>query len=171
LPDDPLSLVEEAGLTAADREFFTFHVHAHLDVFLNGEPVPVPGGIGIDITDPAVQHFEADGAPGYGGIEKCDDPCISPLHTHDITGVIHIEAPSETTFTLGEFFTEWGVRLDRSCVGGYCGPSAGVAVFVDGMRRSGNPADIPLSAHEEIAVVIGTPPTSIPDSYEFPPGE
>ncbi len=170
-PADPLSLIEKAGLTPAVREFFTFHVHAHLDVFVNGEPVPVPGGIGINIADPEVHRGDFAGAPTYGGIKRCSGPCISPLHTHDITGVIHIEAPSETTFTLGEFFTEWDVRLDRSCVGGYCGPSTSVAVFVDGKRWSGNPAEILLSAHQEIAVVIGTPPTSIPDSYEFAAGE
>jgi len=168
---DPLSLVGAAGLTPTAREFFTYHVHAHLDVFLNGRPVPVPGGIGIDIGDPAVHEGRTAGAPSYGGIKLCAQPCISPLHTHDVTGVVHIEAPTETSFTLRQFFTEWGVRLDRWCVGGYCRAGTSVAVFVNGTRRSGNQADIPLTAHEEIAVVIGTPPTSIPASYEFAAGE
>lgn len=89
-------------------------------------------------------------------------PCISPLHTHDVTGVIHIEAPAETRFTLGERFQEWGVRLDDSCLGGYCEPDATIVVFVDGRRHSDALAAIELDPDEEIAVVIGTPPNSIP---------
>ena len=30
-------------------------MHAHLDVFVNGKPVTVPAGIGINIHDPGVQ--------------------------------------------------------------------------------------------------------------------
>ena len=163
-----MSLVRQAGLTPATKEFFTYHVHAHLDIFVNGRRVSVPGGIGIDITDPAVNSATIQGAPAYGGISPpCSKPCISPLHTHDVTGVVHIEAPekSETLFTLGRFFQEWGVRLDSSCVGGYCRPDAAIAVYVDGDRRSGDPADVPLTDQEEIAIVIGSPPDSIPATF------
>ena len=170
LPSDPLSLVRQAGLSPATHEFFTFHVHAHLDVFVNGKPVVVPAGIGIDIADPAVHRRIVDGAPTYGYIKRCPRPCISPLHTHDVTGVIHIEAPAETRFTLGELFQEWGVRLDDSCVGGYCEPDASIVVFVDGRRHSGALAAIELDPDEEIAVVIGTPPNSIPATFDVPPG-
>ena len=171
LPADPLSLAQQAGLMPGTHEFFVFHVHAHLDVFLNGRRVPVPGGIGIDITDQAVHRGKTDGAPSYGGIRLCPRACISPLHTHDVTGVVHIEAAAQTSFTLGQFFREWGVRLDASCVGGYCRPATSVVVFVDGKRQSGDAADLPLTAHEEIAVVIGTPPDEIPSTYKFPAGE
>jgi len=157
LPADPMALVRRAGLTPTTHEFFTYHVHAHLDVFVNGRRVQVPGGIGIDITDPAVHRGEVEGAPDYGGIKGCPRPCISPLHTHDVTGVLHIEAPTKTRFTLGQFFQEWGVRLDGSCVGGYCTPGASVVVFVDGKRQRGNPAGIALSSQQEIALVIGSP--------------
>jgi hypothetical protein len=170
LPSDPMSLVRRAGLTPGTHEFFTYHVHAHLDEFVNGRRVLVPAGIGLDIADSAVHQGEVEGAPSYGGIELCARPCVSPLHTHDVTGVIHIEAPVRTSFTLGEFFREWGVRLDGSCVGGYCEPDATIAAFVDGQRRPGNPAVIELTSHEEIAVVIGTPPSSIPATFDFPPG-
>ena len=40
----------------------------HLDVFMDGRPVLVPAGIGIDIDDPAVKRFEDP--VGYGGIEE-----------------------------------------------------------------------------------------------------
>jgi hypothetical protein len=164
LPTDPMSLAREAGLTPDVKEYFTYHVHAHLDVFVDGHPVEIPGGIGIEITDPAVQSF---GSTGYGGIpeEGCEQPCISPLHTHDVDGVIHIEAPSEARFTLGQFFMELAVRLDASCVDEYCTPDTPVAVYVDGQRQSGDPADIVLGDQQEIAIVIGTPPEEIPDTF------
>ena len=88
-PADPMSLAREAGLMPDTKEYLTYHVHAHLDVFVNGHPVEIPAGIGIEITDPAVEKFGS----GYGGIpeEGCEQVCISPLHTHDPDGVIHIE--------------------------------------------------------------------------------
>ncbi len=168
---EPMALVRHAGLTPATHEFFTYHMHAHLDIFVNGQRVQVPGGIGIDLTDPGVHRGETDGAPSYGYIKLCPRPCISPLHTHDVTGVLHIEAPTTTRFTLDQFFHEWGVRLDGSCAGGYCEPGASVVVFVDGTRHRGNPAGIALAAQQEIALVIGSPPRSIPSTYTFPPGE
>jgi hypothetical protein len=171
LPSDPMSLARQAGLTPGTHEFFTYHVHAHLDLFVNGRPVRVPAGIGIDIADPGVHRGKTGGAASYGYIKRCPRPCISPLHTHDVTGEIHIEAPARTRFTLGQFFHEWGVRLDGSCAGGYCGPGARAVVFVNGQRHRGNPATIGLRSHQEIALVIGTPPRSIPATYAFPPDE
>ena len=82
----PLDRTVEAGFTPTTHEFLQVHRHAHLDVFVNGKPVTVPPGIGIDITDPGVKTTPSDAGDTYGGIEECDDPCISPLHTHDYTG-------------------------------------------------------------------------------------
>jgi hypothetical protein len=163
-PSDPMALARKAGLTPDTKEFFEYHVHAHLDVFVDGHPVEIPGGIGIEISDPAVQQF---GATGYGGIPEtgCEHACISPLHTHDVDGVIHIEAPTESEFTLGQFFQELDVRLDASCVDAFCSPDVPIAVFVDGQRQTGDPADIALRDQQEIAVVIGTPPEEIPDMF------
>ena len=167
-PDDPLELTRQAGLKPERHEFFAYHVHAHLDVFVNGKPVRVPAGIGIDIHDPGVHTSTLeDGTLGYGGISLCKRPCISPLHTHDDTGVLHTESAREHPNRLGQFFTEWGVRLDRRCVGGYCGPGASVLVYVDGDREAADPRGILLTDHEEIAIVVGTPPKSIPTT--FPP--
>jgi hypothetical protein len=163
LPADPMSLAREAGLKPDTKEYLTYHVHAHLDVFVNGDPVEIPAGVGIEITDPAVENFGS----GYGGIpeEGCEQVCISPLHTHDPDGVIHTEAPSEAQFTLGQFFVQMGIRLDTSCVDEFCSPDVPVAVFVDGQRQSGDPADIVLRDNQEIAIVIGTPPDEIPDTF------
>ena len=128
-PKDPLARAALAGLKPERKEFVTNHVHAHLDVFVDGKPVTVPAAIGIDVRDPEVKEF--DGGTSYGGIELCRRPCISPLHTHDTTGILHTEARSAAANTLGEFFIQWGVRLTESCVGPFCGDGE-LAFHVDG---------------------------------------
>jgi hypothetical protein len=166
-PPDPLALARKAGLTPEPHEFFGFHVHSHLDVFVNGKAVQVPAGIGINIHDPAVHHeVLGDGTDAYGGIDPpCEQPCVSPLHTHDVSGVLHTESQGSEPNRLGQFFTEWNVKLDGNCVGGYCKPEASILVYVDGAQYGGNPAEIELTDRKEIAIVVGTPPAKIPSSY------
>ena len=162
-PEDALGLTVAAGLQPERKETLTHHVHSHLDVFVNGKRVVVPAGIGININDPDVKTFRdtPDGSKAYGGIELCAEPCISPLHTHDRTGILHTESASPVPNRLGQFFTEWGVRLGRSCVGGYCRPS-NIEFYVNGKRYQGDPRAILLTDRKEIAIVIGTPPKKIP---------
>ena len=166
-PPDPLERAVAAGLQPGPKEFLTNHVHAHLDVFVDGEPIAVPAGIGINIDDPGVRRFdEPDGSVAYGGITLCSTPCISPLHTHDVTGIIHTESATPEPNTLGEFFTEWGVALSDSCVGEFCKPKA-IAFYVDGEPYSGDPRAIELTDRKVIAIVIGTPPSEIPSTADF----
>jgi hypothetical protein len=127
------------------------HIHQHLDLYVDGRKVTVPAGIGID---PAV---------GY-----------APLHTHDPSGVIHVESPTARTYTLGEFFAVWGVRLTPSCLGGDCAAGGRqLRVYVNGRADHGDPASLVLAAHQELVVAIGTAaqlPSPVPSSYRFPPG-
>jgi len=166
-PPNPMELTRKAGLVPERAEFLQYHVHAHLDVFVNGKPIRVPAGIGINVKDPGVLSEKlADGTTAYGGIELCRRVCISSLHTHDDTGVLHTETKTVQPNRLGQFFTEWAVRLTPECVGGFCKPEAPIAIYVDGKRFTGDPREIELSNLREIAIVIGTPPDSIPS--EFP---
>ena len=166
-PKSPLPLVVAAGLKPERKETLIHHVHAHLDVFVNGKHEVVPAAIGIDIRDPGVHEFTLrDGSKAYGGIQLCKKPCISPLHTHDDTGILHTESASPVPNRLGQFFTEWGVRLTRTCVGGYCKPTT-IRLYVNGKRFAGDPRTIRLTDHKEVAVVIGTPPKKIPSKGNF----
>ena len=166
-PPDPMKLAVEAGLTPGPQEYGTNHVHAHLDVFIDGRPITVPAGIGINIDDPKVRRFdEPDGSVAYGGITMCDQPCISPLHTHDPNGIIHTESATPGANTLGQFFTEWAVPLSETCVGEHCSPES-IAVYVNGQPYTGDPRAIELTDHKEIAIVIGTPPAQIPSTADF----
>jgi hypothetical protein len=134
------------GLHALGQEGAAVHIHAHLDLYVGGRHVTVPSLVGIDVR----HQF------------------ITELHTHDPSGILHVESPTTRTFTLGQFFGEWGVRLTSRCVGRSCGA---VRWWVDGKRRSGDPAALVLRAHQEIAVAIGPPPFEVPRSYAFPPGD
>jgi hypothetical protein len=166
-PPNPLELTVAAGLEPAPKEFGTHHVHAHLDVFVDGKPIVVPAGIGINTEDPEVRSFEEpDGSVSYGGIELCSAACISPLHTHFETGILHTESASPEPNTLGQFFTEWGVALDDSCVGDYCDADS-IAIYVNGEAFSGDPRAIELTDQKQIAIVIGTPPAEIPSTADF----
>jgi hypothetical protein len=140
-----------AGLPMLSQEGNVIHIHAHLDVSVDGQPVEVPAGIGIDRS-------------GHG---------ISPLHTHNATGVIHIESPVKRTFTLGEFFTEWDVSLSPDNVGGlHVGDGEALRIFVNGTQVTANPVAVIINAHDEIALIYGNPQSggSIPSRYDFPSG-
>jgi hypothetical protein len=164
-PSDPLARTVAAGIEPAPKEYLVNHVHAHLDVFVDGKPIVVPAGIGINTKDPAVRSFSDP--LGYGGIELCPQPCISPLHTHDESGIIHTESSDPKPHTLGQFFTEWGVELSETCVGGQCAPAKPIAVYVGGQPFQGDPRAIELIDRKVIVVVVGIPPAVIPSTADF----
>ena len=142
-PDHVDERISAAGLSSASTEALTIHYHAHLDIFVNGKSEPVAPSIGRE-----------------------DRSLFSPLHTHATSGMIHIEAPTAEQITLGMLFTEWGVRLTRECVGGYCRPDTTIETYVDGQQTQEPPSTIVLTKGEEIAIVIGSPPASIPSSWD-----
>jgi len=167
-PPDPMARTRAAGLVPKGYETLQHHVHSHLDVFVDGVHEVVPAGIGIDIKDPAVHTSPIAGSPGYGGINPpCKQACISPLHTHAVTGILHTESPINVNNTLGEFFVEWNVTLNSKCVGGYCEPTWPIAFYVNGKRYTGDPTKIALTNHKIIVIVIGDPPAKIPTTANF----
>ena len=93
------------------------HIHVRLTITVDGRPLPIPPGVGV--------------TPG----------CIYPLHTHNDSGVIHIEHASWEAFNLGDFFVigrRWG-EFD---------PIAGmqvVRVWVNGEQRSADYRTLPLT--------------------------
>src|SRR5579885_247542 len=72
------------GVLCQPVEATDFHIHAHLDLIVDSKPITIPAGIGIKPNE-----------------------CLYWLHTHNTSGVIHIESPQQTTFTLGQFIQVW----------------------------------------------------------------
>jgi hypothetical protein len=151
-PKDATAAVRAAGLPMMSAEGQVEHIHSHLDVLVDGKAVPVPANIGVDLRTGR----------------------MSALHTHNDSGVIHVEAPARRQFSVGEFFTEWGVSLSDNNIGALrAGDGKTVRVFVNGTLREGNPAAIMFAPHDEVALVYGVPQPgeNIPAKYEFAPGE
>jgi hypothetical protein len=145
------------GVQSNDTEQVLFHIHAHLAIYVNGVQKNLPYGVGI--VPPYQLQQSADGPFVTGGTK------FYWLHTHDETGVIHIESPQQRTFTLGNFFDEWHQPLGTSQVG----PAKGkVTAFVDNKPYTGDPKSIPLNAHSMIQLDVGT---VVPfKNYTFPSG-
>jgi hypothetical protein len=142
------------GIKCESSEQLLFHIHAHLAIFVDGEPKLLAAGIGIG---PPLQ---------FAGGFVVGGSCFSWLHTHDQTGVIHIESPVQRTFTLGNFFDVWGQPLSATAVG----PAQGaVTAYANGQPWSGDPAAMPLDAHAVLQLDVGAPSPS-PQPYTFPPG-
>jgi hypothetical protein len=121
--------LRQIGLPPGGSE--KFHIHAMLHIYVNGLLVPLAANIGLD---PA-KHLE------------------SSLHTHDHTGIIHMEAARPFKFTLGDFFSVWGVKLGPAQVGGLKGYDGDRLHFYLNGRPLSNPAAHVL--HNNDSVVIG----------------
>ena len=80
--------------------------------------------------------------------------CYYWLHVHAQDGVIHIESPTTRTYTLGQFFAEWGQPLSASRLGPVKGA---VTAYVNGKPYSGNPANIRLGSREDVQLEVGSP--------------
>ncbi len=133
------------GLDALGGELLNYHVHQHLDIFIDGKKEQVPAFVGID-----------DGA------------FLTQLHTHDASGIVHVEAGKAFPYSLGQFFGVWGLRLSKTCIGAYCATTAKpLKVYLNGKPYTGDPNNLVLKNHEEIAIVYGKPPKKIPTTYDW----
>jgi hypothetical protein len=137
------------GLDPLTAEGQVVHIHQHLDVYANGKKVTIPANLGID----AQQAF------------------ISDLHTHDPTGIMHVESPTQRSFSLGQFFAVWGVPLSARCIGSLCETGAKqLRAWVNGDAVTADPTRIVLDQHQEIVLAYGTQaqmPAPVPASYDF----
>ncbi len=123
-----------------------YHVHTHVSIFLDGQALAFPGQVGIVRRE----------TPG---------DCFYPIHTHDKSGKIHIEAAAPGLFTLGQLFSVWGQPLEGSNVAGLTDKPVVVYVTDAGVvtQATGNWADIELTSHREVTIQVGTPITEIPN--------
>jgi hypothetical protein len=132
-----------------------FHHHVHVSLFVNGVQLWMPKGSG---TDKPIYSKD-------GWIYRAK--CWYYLHTHDRTGIVHIEPNSSRIFTLKNWFDLMAQPLSTTVVGPYSGS---VGVYINGMLQPGmDPNTVQFSPFEEITLVIGTPPSWIP-AYIFPKG-
>jgi hypothetical protein len=133
-----------SGVACDPDEQVTYHVHAHLNIRVAGELQPIPADVGARPT------------------------CLFWLHTHAAHGVIHVEAPVETAFTLGQFFDVWGQPLSGTQVlGRTVGPGESMFIFIDRKPFTGDPRGIILGDLAAIEIQMGPGPLE-PLPYTFP---
>jgi hypothetical protein len=138
------------GIQCNAAEQLVFHNHAHLDMFINGQPYTIPSQVGI--------------VPGK---------CIYWLHTHDDSGVIHIESPVTRNFTLGQFFDIWKKKFSNVQIfDNIANATNTMSIYVNGTKTNGNIdyRNTNLNEHDQIAIVFGRPPPKIPSTYDFQKG-
>ena len=129
------------GIYCDQQEQVAFHIHAHLTIYINGKQSQIPQGTGI----------------------ASDTSCFYWLHTHDTTGVIHIEAPAGHSFVLGNFLDEWSSQFATL---GYPSELAlsGWTAYVDGKLYQGDFHKISLKSHTLITIMYNSP-NAKPDTF------
>lgn len=145
------------GVTCDTTPSSSNRTYAHLAIFVNGEARRLPAGIGVG---PPRTTDSTDAGPFVSG------RCYYWLNTRTYDGVIRVQPPSQTTYTLGTFFDIWGQQLTTTQIG----PASGaVTVLVNGSPYSGDPRSVSLRSHAVIQLNVGT---NVPfQHYTFPAGE
>jgi hypothetical protein len=161
---------------SCQAEMLAYHIHAALIMYDNGQRVTLPADVGIPINAAINQNGQ--------------NYCLYSLHTHDsdhAAGIIHVESPTQGTYTLGQFLDIWHytalwdkqgtlaaankISVDGSFADAVRGAKQGaVHAYVDGKPVSSF-RDITLTAHKVITVELGAPLVKPTTSVTFPAGE
>ena len=127
-----------SGISCDAMEGQRLHIHQHLVILDHGKPVDIPPNVG----------------------QPSGRRCIYWLHTHTPDGFIHVEAPLDRSFTLGDFFTVWGQPLTRTtAASAHLAKGESLKVWLNGEPFAGDPRSIPLTAHADIVIQVGGPHT------------
>jgi hypothetical protein len=140
-----------------------YHVHAFVGIMVNGKEIALPDSIGLYLPGTPVN--------GYTNTAKC----FYYIHTHDATGLVHMESPStaplgSSVYTLGNVLDVWGQTITANSFGPFSGP---VHIFYARTtlgnlnsgtyyQYSGAPRAITLYSHEAVWIEVGS--TYVPGS-------
>ena len=106
------------------------HWHPELSIYIKGAKQEIPANIGIGVTH-------------------------QPLHTHDNTGVIHLEIQGLVTrddIKIGRFFKIWGKLFNSNCILDSCnGPNGKVKMLVNG-RENNDFDNYPMQDKDKIEI-------------------
>ncbi len=119
------------------------HIHAHLSIYINGANVPLVANTGI--------------AP-IGVTSSANVTCFYWLHTHDNTGVMHIESPTTKPFTLNQFLDIWEkFSSSSSALPTQLLSSTGWVIYVNGKQVNTDFNHLQLHAHDLITIAYNSP--------------
>ncbi len=99
------------------------HIHVEVQIYLDGQPLAIPADVGVF------------GQAAY------------PLHTHDSSGLVHIESPVARDFHLQDFFAVWNTTPEGHAVLAMLDAARYLTVTDDGAISTGLPL-VPLHDHD-----------------------
>jgi hypothetical protein len=133
------------GIPCQSSDQTGMHIHAHVTIYINGKRVPIPADIGI----------APDGSCGYW------------IHTHDASGIIHIEAPADSAFVLGNFLDIWSGQFRQRGYPSQLADPAGWQMYLGGKHVTGAMGSIPLQRHALITLTYNSPQAPPDTSYDW----
>ena len=149
-----------------------YHVHTFVGIYFNGKEVALPDGLGF-------ANPQGDGTfSGISNWTQYATMCYYEMHTHDASGLIHVESANAPVgfqhgakYTLGDFLAVWGITISPANFGPLNGL---VTVYTSGQFARGGPGThgeigsnnyslyvgdpnaIGMYSHEVIWVLVGT---------------
>jgi hypothetical protein len=125
------------GVSCDSGEHYDYHHHIHVSMYINGQPVAIPQNVGIN--------------------PNTLNGCLYWLHTHDTSGVIHIESPVTHTYPLGNFLDIWEQHFAQLGFPAQLNQSTGWQVYVNGKAYQGDFRQIPMDDHTLITMAYNSP--------------
>src|SRR5712692_3429388 len=121
------------------------HFHVHVTIYVNGKRTLIPAHVGI--------------AP--------DGSCLYWLHTHDDSGVIHIEIPGGVAVSFGNFLDIWQQRFQQLDYPSQFSDPVGWQVYVNGKPFHGDFRRILLHSHLLITLAYHSPSVKPDTNYTW----
>jgi hypothetical protein len=122
-----------ANVPLLTAEGVATHIHTSLVVMVNGKEKQVPAGIGID----------------------ADSGHIAALHTHDTSGLIHLESAKENDdYTLEQFLTVWGMPTDAAGRCAFFGATSPCTITVTSKDSGKVPLDVRLKDYDTLTLTV-----------------
>jgi hypothetical protein len=181
---EPVDGIACASSTEPAASQQTYSVHAFVGIYYNGKEYALPQGIGMqNPTEPILSGHPND------DYEIESQQCEYNVHTHDYSGLVHIEdtgypqsksttSPLSYKPTLQTLLHIWGVQLGSNglTVPGGTNLSGPAAIYygtqsstdygphgglvTDSYTQVASASDAPLAFHSTIWIVIGSMPTA-----------
>ena len=131
----PPSLSPTTSQVGGDNKPMVMHIHPFITVVdSNGKQMPLPTEIGINPSlwkDHSLDQFGMQG--------------MSPLHTHDSSGTIHVESNAERDYNLGQFLDVWG-GLDSSRISNVTSDGTQVQDYTSHVFKDGEKIIVEIAA-------------------------
>ncbi len=139
--DLSISRVSASSVDESEIPNQPVHWHPRLIIEINGNNTRIPANVGIEIG----KNIDNDLSGGP----------VSPVHTHDATGLLHVENQKPKlkpeALTLGYFFHVWEKNLTSECIFEYCENETHSFTVTVNNQTIENPRDIILK--DELTIV------------------